>query len=116
MQPVPLVPALAAFAFAAAILPAQCANVWLPGQPHQGPDGQVMALTRWDPDGPGPLPERLVVGGAFRAAGGTPANCIACWDDATGTWTAMGSGLLFSVSALLTVASTNRLTLVIGAL
>jgi hypothetical protein len=100
MQSAHLVPALAALLFAAATLPSQCANVWLPGQPRQGPDGPVVALTRWDPDGPGPLAERLVVGGAFRTAGGTPANFVACWDEATSTWTAM-PGLPFSASALL---------------
>lgn len=100
MQSAHLVPALAALVFAAAALPAQCANLWLPGQPRQGPDGTVAALARWDPDGPGPLPERLVAGGAFRTAGGVPANFVACWDEATGTWTAM-PGLPFTASALL---------------
>lgn len=101
MQPVPLVPAFAALLFAAATLPAQCANFWLPGQPRQGPDGTVTALARWDPDGPGPLPERLVAGGMFQVAGGTPARGVACWDEANSTWTAMGAGLPYGVGTLL---------------
>lgn len=101
MQPAHLVPALASIVFATAALPAQCANLWLPGQPRQGPDGTVTALARWDPDGQGPLPERLVAGGMFQVAGGTPARGVACWDEATSTWSAMGPGLPYGVGALL---------------
>lgn len=54
----------------------------------------VAAHTTWDPDGAGPLPSRLVVGGRFEVAGwptGVPARNVAMWDGQT--WSAMGAGL-----------------------
>jgi len=50
---------------------------------------QVNALHVWDPDGPGPLDELLVIGGAFISAGGTNSieghsvNHIILWDGQT---------------------------------
>lgn len=35
----------------------------------------------------------VIVGGAFTEAGGNSANNVALWDPATGTWSAMGSGM-----------------------
>jgi hypothetical protein len=43
----------------------------------------------WDPDGAGPLPEELVVGGAFVSVDGVVANAIAAWDGRQ--WTALGT-------------------------
>ncbi|MEX2217682.1 MAG: hypothetical protein WD749_02890, partial [Phycisphaerales bacterium] len=52
----------------------------------------------WDPDGAGPQPERLVVGGQFTAAGRTLASNIAMWDGSG--WQALGSGMDQYVKAL----------------
>lgn len=65
-----------------------------------GVDGNVMAMTWWDPDGPGPLPQRLVVGGTFTIAGTALAAHIAAFDPATGAWEALGSGLPGPVRSL----------------
>ncbi len=49
------------------------------------------AAVRWDPDGPGPLPEWLVVGGNFGSMDGTPARGVAAWDGQR--WHPLGIGL-----------------------
>ncbi|MGE3173457.1 MAG: hypothetical protein AB7O97_12600 [Planctomycetota bacterium] len=51
----------------------------------------------WDPDGPGPAPESLVVAGFFQTAGGVPCNSVARLDLATGTWSAFGQGVAYEV-------------------
>ena len=50
-----------------------------------GTDGPVNAMTTWDPDGPGPLPAQLIIGGEFPdvgadSTGGITVNYIARWD------------------------------------
>jgi hypothetical protein len=50
---------------------------WLPGEGISGVDGDVYAMTTWDPDGPGGQPELLVVGGEFTVAGDVIASNIA---------------------------------------
>jgi hypothetical protein len=69
---------------------------WLPV--GAGLDGAVFAMTTFDPDGPGPMPELLIAGGGFSMAGGTPARNIAAWDGAQ--WSALGPGTIGSVRAL----------------
>jgi len=67
---------------------AQCVPAWeAVGAP--GTNNAVYAMCRWDPDGAGPLSERLVVGGNFSTAGGAPANQIAAWDGAA--WHTLGT-------------------------
>jgi len=76
-------------------------SVWAPFATGLAPLGHtVSALTVWDPDGAGPLPGQLVVGGSFTTAGGTPCNGIARWDGAA--WQPFGSGLSGFVNALTT--------------
>ncbi len=58
-----------------------------------GPDGFALAQALWDPDGAGPLPQRLVVGGRFRACDGVLADNVATYDPLTGQWAALGAGL-----------------------
>ncbi len=81
---------------------AQCLPAWLPGErpPGLGPAPGITCFTMWDPDGPGPLPEWLVVGGTFSTAGGgaVSANNIAAWDGSA--WHAIGTGLSGQVNAL----------------
>ena len=48
--------------------PAQCSFDWLPGDPVPGVAGSAGSSVLWDPDGTGPAPEMLVVGGGFSAA------------------------------------------------
>ncbi|MCU0863600.1 MAG: hypothetical protein MUC36_07420 [Planctomycetes bacterium] len=82
-------------------LRAQCSNPLLPGVGYPGLDGPVAAIERWDPDGPGPLAARLVVGGGFTRAGTMLASNIAAFDPGTGQWSAFGAGANGSVTALL---------------
>ena len=53
----------------------------------------VRASLRWDPDGAGPLGERLVLAGDFRIVGTLAANGIVAWDPTTGAWSTFGSGI-----------------------
>lgn len=70
---------------------AQCEQVWLPGPTVPGLNGGVTAMTKWDPDGAGPLPPQLVVGGSFTSAGSTVAGPFAVWDGAAWkNWSASG--------------------------
>jgi hypothetical protein len=63
-------------------------GVTLAGQP-----GHVQCVTALDPDGPGPEPEALFVGGKFDQAGAVPASNIARWDGHA--WSALGAGVRF---------------------
>jgi hypothetical protein len=75
---------------------AQCNTEWLLGAGDGFPrEGQVNAGTMWDPDGPGPATERLVIAGAFRTA-----TNIATFDPVTGDWGAIAGGVLGEVHDL----------------
>jgi hypothetical protein len=63
-----------------------------------GIDGQVFSSTVFDPDGAGPAPPVLVVGGSFTSAGGLPANNIAMWDGSA--WHPLGTGVEEAVWSL----------------
>lgn len=69
------------FGAAASGANAQCPG-WLPTNDEglPGPNGTVNASVAWDPDGDGPEPEWLVVGGTFDYVGLERANNIAAWD------------------------------------
>ena len=75
-------------AIAAGSLPAQCNPFWDPGF---GGAESVAVARLWDPDGPGPATPKLVVAGNFPAIGGIPAQDLACFDPATGTWSDFGT-------------------------
>lgn len=83
-----------AFVFAACTArptQAQCPPDWRPGEPFPGTNGVVRAIVDWDPDGDGPAPALLVVGGTFTAAGSIPAQNIAAWDGTS--WHALADGV-----------------------
>jgi hypothetical protein len=63
-----------------------------------GLDFVAFALCTFDPDGPGPAPELLIVGGGFTMAGGHPASGVAAWDGSQ--WSALGGGTDGAVRAL----------------
>jgi hypothetical protein len=95
-----LVPVTGAACASAALLLAmagaahgQCTQQWSGdfGIPA-GVGGSVFAAGNWDPDGAGPLPAQLVVGGAFGVASGSiQVNKIARWDGVT--WRPFGNGI-----------------------
>lgn len=100
MSTIPLRPwflALAVVACLPAGLPAQCAPQWQPGDPLPHVRGIVGATTSWDPDGAGPLPVRLVVGGTFQV-GSTMATEVATFDGSE--WVPLGDPPGQSVTAL----------------
>jgi hypothetical protein len=79
---------------------AQCSVSAVPGEPLPGPaTGTVHASIAWDPDGNGPQPARLVIGGDFTMPSAR-ADHIASFDFATGTWEPLGDGVAGTVYAL----------------
>ncbi len=78
------------FLFVAALLAlpaiAQCSLASGPGDPVSTPRGKVQCSVLWDPDGAGPAPVALVVGGTFTVgSGGTQ---VAMWDGSE--WASLG--------------------------
>lgn len=63
-----------------------------------GLNAPAHALTVSDPDGPGPLPARLIVGGEFTQAGTIATNRIAQWDGSA--WHTLDTGTDNTVRAL----------------
>lgn len=53
----------------------------------------VNAIARWDPDGPGPKHELIVVGGRFVTPGAYPISGIAAWDPVARHWLRLGGGV-----------------------
>lgn len=76
-----------------------CGGQWLHGDGILGTDNEVNAAILWDPDGTGPAPAQLVVGGRFSIAGDTFAANIAAWNPQTRKWSALGSGIAGTSSA-----------------
>ncbi|MBL8754049.1 MAG: hypothetical protein JNK15_12185 [Planctomycetes bacterium] len=87
--------------FAVAALPAQCGLQWSPGDVFAGANNGVDAAIPWDPDGPGPAGEQLVVAGWFQVVANVRANYIARFDPASGQWASFGTGMNAPVYALL---------------
>ncbi len=67
---------------AAPMARAQCPTDWLPGDPFTGLIGNVTVSLMHDPDAAGPLPARLLVGGASTIDG----SGFAVWDPAARSW------------------------------
>ena len=92
----------------------QCEARWLAvgegGIP--GTNGPVYAMTMWDPDGAGPQPPVLLIGGAFTMAGTTPAVGIAMWDGHA--WSAIGAGAWTAGTYVRTIAVAADGTVLVG--
>lgn len=93
-----LVCVIAAFSLIPSRAVAQCPGEWRATPGVSGATPNVRALATWDPDGAGPQPAVLVVGGSFDVAGTESANNIATWDGTT--WSPLGSGTNAEVDAL----------------
>ena len=78
----------------AGVAAGQCETGWMP----QGPNGNVYGACAWDPDGPGPLGQRVVVGGSFDRAMHLVTNGVVAVDPANGAWTPMGMGVNVGMS------------------
>ena len=72
---------------AAAACPAlgQCTGQWSNAFPGLTA-GPVKAMTTWDPDGAGPLPPVLVIGGDANLAGAPGFHNVLYWNTTTSTW------------------------------
>ncbi|MBX3377377.1 MAG: hypothetical protein KF678_10295 [Phycisphaeraceae bacterium] len=85
----------AGLAVAAASATAQCRNpIWTSdfSAPGSGVGLFTKAITVFDPDGPGPMPEELYVAGSFQSAGGVAGTRgIAKWNGQA--WSSVGGGL-----------------------
>ncbi|MCU0866658.1 MAG: hypothetical protein MUC36_22975 [Planctomycetes bacterium] len=92
-------------------LTAQCPRDVAPADGLPGTDGRVSAMVRWDPDGAGPLGERIVVGGSFTAVGNVAARNLAVFDPQTGAWSTLGGGCDGRVQAMVVLPNGD---LVIG--
>lgn len=107
-----VVPAAVAFlatAFATSVH-AQCTQAWLPGYGCPGASGGLTASTSWDPDGAGPAPSVVVIGGGFSVVGTVAAESLAVWQPSTGVWSTLPSPPMIAsgpmvVTALATLAS-----------
>ncbi|MCU0863392.1 MAG: hypothetical protein MUC36_06355 [Planctomycetes bacterium] len=101
MRAAMLIPVAAGCALAAP-LAAQppCSSSFAPAAALAGADGDVYLSQPWDPDGTGPLPELLVLGGKFRTAGNLACSNVAAYEPSTGTWLALGNGLPGDLTAL----------------
>lgn len=73
---------------------------WLPlGMGVGGTLPTVNAMCSWDPDGEGPLPPVLAVGGNFATAGGQVSPRVATWNGTQ--WSALGIGLSSAPAAIM---------------
>ncbi len=90
-------------AFASELNASPCGS-WQPGSGSDGVSGaptRVNSITNWDPDGSGPRPSQIVLGGYFNTAGGRPVSNIATWDGQS--WSSIGQGFddeVFDVEGL----------------
>lgn len=80
----------------------QCPR-WLPGQGLPGVVGPlgdtwVLASVNWDPDGPGPQPSLLVIGGRFTSLDGQAVTSVAAWNGSA--WQSFGeiAGTIFALT------------------
>ncbi len=97
-----LISALAILSALASVTRADCPREWRRGDGLPGINGNVHALTSWDPDGSGPQPPLLIAGGEFTIAGRDFSNNIAAWNGTN--WMPLGDGLNDTVFALTTYA------------
>jgi hypothetical protein len=92
------------FLLCSSMAAAQCGGQWLspislPGIFTTTTGGGFSdAAIYWDPDGPGPRPECLAVGGLFNRAGAREASNVALWNGVE--WEPLSSGLSGRVNAL----------------
>ena len=79
---------------------APCSLTWRPGEGIPGLDGVPYAMANWDPDGAGPQPAVVVVGGQFTVAGDQLVGNVALYDPALRRWSSLGAGVAEPVNAI----------------
>lgn len=93
---------------AAASAQAPCPLAFAPGEPLAGASAGVGAFVPWDPDGPGPAPQQLIVVGEFATIGSVAGGAIAAYEPTTRQWTTVAPGLT-RVTAVAVRANGNLL-------
>jgi hypothetical protein len=83
-----------------AALNAQCETAWQSMIGPQAVLGTIKAMARWDPDGAGPLPPHLVVGGAFANPTTLITNNLALFEPISQTWSLLGGAADGSVEEI----------------
>lgn len=111
-SPVRSVPAAILFLVAASAASgrAQCTNAWLTGYGCPGANAPIAGGTYWDPDGAGPAPAIVVIGGGFSLVDTVVAEGLATWQPASGAWSALPSPPLPGSGALVATALTSLST------
>lgn len=89
------------------VLMGQCAFTVVPGGSMPDADNGVGASCQWDPDGSGPQPPVVVLGGRFRQLGNATARGIAAYDPATRDVSALAGSLIAGEVTALMVTSSN---------
>jgi hypothetical protein len=86
--------ALSALALSGVDSAAQCPSQWthIPVTAPTGQGSPVTVCENWDPDGAGPAPSQLVIGGSFTGVAGTLANSVATFDSNAQAWSTFGAG------------------------
>jgi hypothetical protein len=85
----PIAPVSLCLASLAGLASGQCGPQLEPGFGCPGVNNRAAALVDWDPDGAGPAPAVVVIGGWFGIAGTTAAPGLATWNPATGSFAAL---------------------------
>ncbi|MFN3240909.1 MAG: hypothetical protein ACE37K_05280 [Planctomycetota bacterium] len=93
---------------------AQCPTVPAPGLGMPGVNDIVHVVHRWDPDGPGPQPELVVLGGRFDVAGSRPSPLLAALDPATGQLSTLPNTSFYGVEINAAVTMPNGDLVVAG--
>ena len=76
------------------LLQGQCGGDWTSNAADLlSASGRVEVLIQWDPDGPGPMGQRLLAAGHFERIGRVHCANIAQFDAARRTWVPLGTGL-----------------------
>lgn len=73
-------------------LAAQCTNPWPTVPGSMGVEGSVSDMLVFDPDGAGPIGQRVLVSGSFQIAGTVLAQNLALYDPMARTWSPFGPG------------------------
>ena len=86
----------------AALAQPQCSFAIAPGDALAGANGPVRVCKPWDPDGPGPAPRHIVVGGEFRVAGNVSSPFLAAYEPGARQWVGFNPSLPGSCAAVAT--------------
>jgi hypothetical protein len=88
-----------------------CEPQWLPSTGVAGAGGEVRQMHRWDPDGDGPLANRIVIEGEFIAVENVASSKLAWLDMQTRAWGSFGDQLAWGQITDVAVSSGNEIVI-----